>query len=58
MTLTKSQVALLSKWAKGGRLIVRPIMSEVPEWARHEFDLARAMVEEMKQRKRGVKKAS
>ena len=45
MTLTKSQLAQLSKWAKSGRLIVRPITSDdLPEWAKHEFRLARMCV--------------
>ena len=40
--ISKSQLDLLSKWAKGGRLIVRPILGDaVPEWAKHEFRLAR-----------------
>ena len=42
--LTKAQIAQLSKWANGGRLIVRPITSEkLPEWAKHEFMLARSV---------------
>lgn len=42
MRLSKSQIAQLSKWANSGRLIVRPITSEeLPEWAKHEFILAR-----------------
>lgn len=46
MILTKSQIAQLSKWAKSGRLIVRPITGDaLPEWAKHEFNLARNMVQ-------------
>lgn len=46
MRLSKSQISQLSKWATGGRLIVRPIMppEDVPAWAKREFDLARALV--------------
>ena len=40
--MTKAQIAQLSKWANEGRLVVRPITSEeLPEWAKHDFILAR-----------------
>lgn len=44
MRLTKAQIAQLSKWAKGGRLVAKVIVSDPPEWAKREFDLAREIV--------------
>jgi hypothetical protein len=48
--LTKAQIAQISKWAKSGRLIVQPVMpaESIPEWAKYEFRLARAVVDVMR----------
>src|SRR5690606_5232845 len=45
MRLTKTQIAQLSKWANDGRLVVRTLSPSdgVPEWAQHEFMLARSV---------------
>jgi hypothetical protein len=55
MRFTNTQLEWLSKMANDGRLIVRPITAEpVPEWAKHEFLLAKQLLRELFEMKRLV----
>ncbi len=56
MKLNKSQLSQLAKWAKGGRLYVRVVLTPemIPEWGKRDFDLARELVRMAKRQIKAV----